>query len=184
MTLTYSNDPIFRAMQDTAMNLEKGLWDEALESVDLLIQDTEAEYFDHMSKLATAVVSYIANPTIGRKRHVGKLRNGISKHQAHRTLNPPQPETAKVQVPVEIEDSRKARLPKQGKKPLNKCLCGCDSDVKGQFKQGHDQRVKGMVRRSIDIDGNMFMDKLPETINKDKAVELAGRWGYKFKAIR
>lgn len=47
------------------------------------------------------------------------------------------------------DEQRKAdRKARYEAKKTNPCLCGCGALVAGSFKQGHDQRVRGMMQRS------------------------------------
>jgi hypothetical protein len=48
---------------------------------------------------------------------------------------------------IETESERQARLES---KRVNPCLCGCGAKVAGKFKQGHDQRVRGLMAAHTD----------------------------------
>ncbi|MHC4780143.1 MAG: hypothetical protein ACYTFG_16355 [Planctomycetota bacterium] len=89
------------------------------------------------------------------------------------------PATEKAKAP------KKIALPKA--KPQNDCLCGCGAKVRGQFRQGHDQRVVGFLLRGIrdEEDGSRVLrvsevqgangEKSPFLTGK-VVRELAARW--------
>jgi hypothetical protein len=82
-----------------------------------------------------------------------------------------------------------AKKAKSTPKAENDCLCGCGEKVRGTFKQGHDQRVKGYLKKAMDENQNLFMTEIPEEaqevgLDKKKVRELADRWEFGVNQIR
>jgi hypothetical protein len=66
--------------------------------------------------------------------------------------------TSTTKTAAERAADRKAR---NEARKVNPCLCGCGTKVAGNFKQGHDQRVRGILQRV-----EAGTDKLPAQLAK------------------
>ena len=54
-----------------------------------------------------------------------------------------------------MTQAAKERKAKNEAKKVNPCLCGCGAKVAGSFKQGHDQRVRGILQRAAEGEGTI-----------------------------
>jgi hypothetical protein len=89
---------------------------------------------------------------------------------------------------VEMDNDKPKK--KRKRKAENDCLCGCGAKVAGKFKQGHDQRVKGMIKRAIDTEDKLFMTDIVQAngenspfLTKNVVIELCDRWGIEYSVL-
>lgn len=71
--------------------------------------------------------------------------------------DPAYPDEVEEQV-EEVEVVEAVEVP--AVKQLNECACGCGAMVKGEFKQGHDQRLKGQLMRAAIAGDDEAIEKL------------------------
>lgn len=144
---------------------ENGAYDEVVALFQDLAKDAEFKANEKVQKLGmgllAAIETYQASGKVGHKRAITRKRNDLA-------------------------DAVK-RLPKAGKKvkgrkKANPCLCGCGELVAGKFKQGHDQRTKGMLIRNIKENGGLKLSDLPKVL-QSSAEELATRWGIEYHDV-